>query len=214
MCLSKQDLRCLAEAVITGKGKLSLEVVAEMTQQDTQLLFHELRVHQIELEMQNEELRQTQAALDAEKARYFDLYELAPVGFCTVSQPGLILQANLTAATLLGVTRSELLKKPFSNFIYREDQDSYYFLRQKQITQGAPAVNGDVRLLKKDSTPFWVNLAVSSVQELDGAPVLRMMLKDVSVRKQLEAENLKMLEDALQKVLRLAHAHDLDDTRR
>ena len=63
---------------------------------------HELRVHQIELEMQNEELRQTQAELSAAKTRYFDLYDLAPVGYLTVGEKGLILESNFTAAKLLG----------------------------------------------------------------------------------------------------------------
>ena len=65
----------------------------------------EPQVHQIELQMQNEELRRAQVELDAERARYFDLFELAPVGYVTVSDKGLILEANLTAAHLLGVDR-------------------------------------------------------------------------------------------------------------
>jgi hypothetical protein len=66
---------------------------ASLSLEDTERMLHELRVHQIELEMQNEELRQAQALLDTERARYFDLYDLAPVGYCTLSDAGLILQA-------------------------------------------------------------------------------------------------------------------------
>ena len=71
---------------------------------------YELRVHQSELEMQNEELRRAQLELDATRARYFDIYDLAPVGYCTLSEQGLILEANLTAAALLGVARGELAR--------------------------------------------------------------------------------------------------------
>ena len=78
---------------------------AKAATQTDQAMLHDLRVHQIELETQNEELRRAHVELDATRARYFDLYDLAPVGYCTLSAKGLILQSNLTAATLLGVVR-------------------------------------------------------------------------------------------------------------
>ncbi len=95
-------------------------------------------MHQIELEMQNEELRRPQAELDAARARYFDLYDLAPVGYCTLSEKGLILEANLTAATLLGVARGALVKQPISRFILKEDQDIYYLHRKQLFETGEP----------------------------------------------------------------------------
>jgi PAS domain-containing protein len=88
------------------------------------------KVHQIELELQNEELRRAQAELDIARARYFDLYDLAPVGYCTISEQGLILEANLTVAALLGVARSELVKQPISRFILKKDEDIYYLHRK------------------------------------------------------------------------------------
>jgi two-component system cell cycle sensor histidine kinase/response regulator CckA len=93
------------------------------TPEQTADLVHELQVHQIELEMQNEELRQAQEKLEASRARYFDLYDLAPVGYFTLSEEGLILEANLTAATLLGVPRGSLAKRPIVRFLFRGDQD-------------------------------------------------------------------------------------------
>ncbi len=66
----------------------------------------ELRINQIELEMQNEELRRAQVELDVARARYFDLYDLAPIGYCTLSALGLILQTNLSAVTMLGLSRA------------------------------------------------------------------------------------------------------------
>ena len=80
---------------------------------------HELRVHQIELEMQNEELRRAQIELDVSRERSFDLYDLAPVAYCTVNEHGLILEANIAAATLLGVARSSLVGQRISRFIVK-----------------------------------------------------------------------------------------------
>ena len=109
-----------------------------LSPETTRLLLHELRVHQIELEMQNEELRRAQEELEASRARYFDLYDLAPVGYFTLSETGMILEANLTAATLLGVARGALVKQPLSHFIFREDQDIYYRHRRQLLETGAP----------------------------------------------------------------------------
>ena len=75
---------------------------------------HELRVHQIELEMQNEELRSTQLQLDAERDRYFQLYDMAPVGYLSVNEKGLILQANLSATQLLKGARIHLARQSCS----------------------------------------------------------------------------------------------------
>ena len=92
----KTDLRKQAEK----KAARLPENIETMSPEEIRLTLHELRVHQIELEMQNEELRRSQIELDTARARYFDLYDLAPVGYCTISEKGLILEANLTVATL------------------------------------------------------------------------------------------------------------------
>ena len=124
-----------------GKAKaLELQDVETLTPDGIRNLVHELRVHQIELEMQNEELRTTQVELEAARTRYFDIYDLAPVGYCTVSEKGLILEANLTAATLLGAARGALAKQPFSRFILEEDQDIYYLHRKNLFETSEPQV--------------------------------------------------------------------------
>ena len=89
-------------------------------------LLHELRVHQIELELQNEELRQTQCDLEKSRERYFDLYDLAPVGYATLSEAGLILEANLALADLLGVEGRTLKGQAFTRYIHGADQDIFY----------------------------------------------------------------------------------------
>jgi PAS domain S-box-containing protein len=147
---------------------------------------HELRVHQIELEMQNEELRRTQEELEVSRTRYFDLYDLAPVGYFTLSEKGLILEANLTAAKLLGVARSALVKQPLSHFILPQDQDTYYLHRKALLETAAPQ-SWELRLLRKDAEPFWAQVEATTVLGVNGARVCRAVVSDITERK-LEEE--------------------------
>ena len=96
------ELRRRVEKKANEKASWSSENLEALSSEDIQRLVHDLRVHQIELELQNEELRRTQAELETARARYFDFYDLAPVGFDTLSEEGLILEANLTIAGLAG----------------------------------------------------------------------------------------------------------------
>jgi len=150
----------------------------------TQLL-HDLQVHQIELQQQNEELRRAQVALEQSHARYFDLYDLAPVGYLTVAASGLIVEANLCAASLLGVPRSALLRRPFSGFIAKVQQDSYYQCRRQLLATGQ-AQSCELQLLQGDGLALWVKLTLSALQVDDEVPALRVILSDISEHKQLE----------------------------
>lgn len=85
-------------------------------------LLHELQVHRIELEMQNEALRTAQIELEASRDRYLDLYDFAPVGYLTLNPDGMIEEINLTAATLLDGERKKLLQRRFATFVVAEDQ--------------------------------------------------------------------------------------------
>ncbi len=178
------DLRQRAEAV--GKEKWSdEELLTALSPLEIRRILHELRVHQVELEMQNEELRRTQAELDAARARYFDLYDLAPVGYCTISEDGLILEANLTAVTLLGMPRRALVQQPLSRFIFKDDQDLYYLKRAKFLTTGKPQ-GCDLRVVKKDGAMFWAHLIGIASSDNEGAPTCRVVLDDITERKQAE----------------------------
>ena len=150
-----------------------------------QQLLHELQVHQSQLEMQNEELRRTQLLLDAARDRYFDLYELAPVGYCTLNEQGMILEANLTAATLLGVARSDLVHKSLRQFIVREDQDVYYRYLQGRMVKDSNNTC-DLRVAHRDGSLVWVNLVTTGAKGSAGEPVLRIVLHDVTERKGLD----------------------------
>jgi PAS domain S-box-containing protein len=179
------DVRKRAEEIARVKAAPSPENLEAMSPEEVRQALHELRVHQIELEMQNEELRQAQAELDAARARYFDLYDMAPVGYCTLSEEGLILEANLMAATLLGGARGALVKQPITRFILPEDQDIYYHHRKQIIETGEPRAC-DLRMLRADAAPFWARLESNAAQDADGAPVCRVALSDITERKRAE----------------------------
>ena len=146
---------------------------------------HELRVHQIELEMQNEDLLRAQADLGATRARYFDLYDLAPVGYCTVSEKGLILEANLTAATLLHQKRDTLVGRGLSAFISKEDQELYYLCRKKLLDTRQPQ-ECDLRMVRPDDTAFFAHLKITYACDENEEPVCHIALIDITGVKELE----------------------------
>ena len=174
-----------AEALAGERAGEMPENLEVLSPEAARRALHELRVHQIELEMQNEELRRTQEELEGSRARYFDLYDLAPVGYFTLSEQGLILEANLTAAKLLGVARGALVKQPLSRFVLREDQDIYYLHRKALLETGAPQA-WELRVLKKDAAPFWVRVEATTAQGADGASVWRAVVSDITETKRAE----------------------------
>jgi diguanylate cyclase (GGDEF)-like protein/PAS domain S-box-containing protein len=178
---SRQALRRRAEVLVRKKAAQPPADLEATSPKETRRTLHELRVHQIELEIQNEELRRTQTELDAVRERYFDLYDLAPVGYCTLGPDGRFVEANLTAATLLGVVRGALVKQPISRFILKADQDIYY-LHQKRLFESGEPQSLELRMRKKDGTPFWANLEATIVRDANGATVCRVILSDISAR--------------------------------
>ena len=182
---NETDIRQKAEEIIRKRYVDFPDGDGDLSGAEVNRLLHELRVHQIELEMQNEELRKAWAELEASRARYFDLYELAPVGYCTINKKGLIREANLTIADLLGVLRNDLIKQPISRFIHREDQDTYYRYRQNLLNTGQSQVC-EIRLLKKDAEPFWARLEAIAAQDDDGTTVCRVTISNISEQKQAE----------------------------
>ncbi len=170
-------------------------------------ILHEQRVHQIELEMQNEELRGSQTELDSARERYFELFDLAPVGYCTISKEGLILEANLTASSLLGMVRGALVNQPITRFILKEDQDTYFLLR-KYLFDAYSASSGqagapracELRMVKKNGSLFWARLEITAVQDTDSSPVCRVVMSDITEHKQAE-KKLQCNESRLKKLL-------------
>ena len=159
------------------------------------LTLYELRVHQIEQEMQNEELRQFQLDLNISQERYFDFYDMAPVGYCTVNDKGRVLQANLTSAKLLGVPRESLIEKSFVRFIEPADQDIFYLMRNQLIATQA-VQSCELRLRSPNVPASWVSLTVNVAPTLDHGFVMHIVLNQIDERKRIELEVLAAKEYA------------------
>ena len=172
------DLRQRAEEQLQSDVVMHIQPRSPLEQEKQH---HELRVHQIELEMQNQELRLSQEQLNAEMVRYCDLYDMAPAGYLTINDKGLIAEANLAAATMLCISHSVLLNQRFSRHILVDDQDAYYIFRKECCSSSQPHVR-KLRLVRADGSPFWVRLYASSVK--DGE--LWVSFNDISAEEQDE----------------------------
>jgi diguanylate cyclase (GGDEF)-like protein/PAS domain S-box-containing protein len=177
--LTKSALRLAAEARFAED--LTLPTLP------SEALLHELQVHQIELEMQNEALLTAQIELESSRDRYVSLYDFAPLGYLTLSREGMVIEANLTVATLLGVLRSKLKPNRFERFIAVE----YLDLWQRQLAAAwrdptNSSHNFELQL-KRSNGQFFPALLHSVVIETSGVPpVLRIAVTDITARKQSE----------------------------
>ncbi|TFG71837.1 MAG: PAS domain-containing sensor histidine kinase, partial [Anaerolineales bacterium] len=169
------------------------EGLRETSMTDAKQLIHDLQVHQIELEMQNDELLRTRRTLEVVQSRFRDLYDYAPVGYLTLNVNGIIQQANLTLVTMLGVDRYSLVNQPFSRFILREDQDNYYFQRRKLFETREPQVY-ELRLVRKDGSQFWARLDAVIVQGSEDQTLCRVIISDISEQVRIH-DRLKISEE-------------------
>lgn len=167
----------------------ALETADLISSMESQKKLHNLQVYQLQLEMQNDELRTAHAELDTLRARYFDLYDLAPVGYCTINENNLVIESNLTATSMLGVTRFMFVMRPFFQFIYKADRDIYYSYRKK-LTESGETQIFDLRMEKLDSTVFWAQLTASIALDSNRNKVCRIVINDIHERKEIE-ESLK-----------------------
>ncbi|MDO9109300.1 MAG: PAS domain S-box protein, partial [Desulfatirhabdiaceae bacterium] len=180
-----QALRRQAEEMAHKKGALPPEHPEAISPEETRRMLHELRVHQLELEMQNDELKRSQWELEASRDRYFNFYDLSPVGYFTLSEQGLILEVNLTAANLLGAPKSALIRQSLTRFVLPEDQNSYYRHIKKLIETGEHQ-SCELRIKKKDGAYFWARFESNAVQDADDNLVNRIVMSDITERKQAE----------------------------
>ncbi|WAC07732.1 MAG: PAS domain S-box protein [Thermodesulfobacteriota bacterium] len=175
-----------AEEIVRRKAaRMPGNMDALSAEENVRQAIHELQVYQNELEMQNKELRQAQEELEASRRKYFDLYDLAPVGYLTLSEEGIILETNLAAAKVMGVERDQLLNRPVTDFICRNDRERYYRFWRGLLETGGPQ-NGELRLLRKDGALLWVHFEAALVRSANDLPLVRVIITDITALKQAE----------------------------
>ena len=177
------DITLRREAERTLKS--SMLPPEEMPTEYAQRLVHELRVHQIELEMQNEELRRVQNELEISRSRYADLYDFAPVGYLTLKKNGQIVELNLTAAAQLGTERTHLIDTHFQNSIFSPDKAAF-FLHLKLVFERQERQITEVRLSPKDGEQFYARLESIHMEGEDGVGLCRTNMSDITLRKRAE----------------------------
>ena len=202
--VSKQfsDLRKRAEKALQERPPDNLES-PELSNEEMHRLIHELQVYQIELELQNDELRRFQNEIEESRNKYSHLYDFAPVGYFTVKEKGMIEQANLTGAALLGINRESLIGKPLTRFVSMEDQDAFY-LHCLQVLKKKGNHTCEIKMINCDKTPFYAQLESIAVRgEDENATKLRTAITDISDRKMIDQQlqaSLKEKEVLLQEV--------------
>lgn len=160
----------------------------QLSPEELKLMLHQLRVHQVELELQNEELRRSQHELEVSRARFIDLYEQAPVGYLTLNLQGQILESNLTAARMLETEKESLTGQPLSRYILPEDQDIFY-LHCKKLAKTGVAGTYELRLRTSADAVFWGRIDTVPLRNSSGEEALfRTTVSDISARKKTEEE--------------------------
>ncbi len=196
------DQRKKAERMLAQKT----EFPQKISSGDIEKLVHELQVHQIELEMQNDELRKAQVEIEESRRKYVDLYDFAPVGYFTLDKNAVIIETNLTGPSLLGVERTRLFKTLFIHFILPEDRDLFMKFWRK-FTENPGRQSCELRLKTKASGPMWVGLESTAVYAPDGKFTgVRLAVIDITERKRSEEalrDSEKRFQDLSSKLLNI-----------
>jgi PAS domain S-box-containing protein len=158
-----------------------------------QRLVHELEVHQIELEMQNAELRQAREELELSRNKYLELYDFAPIGYFTFDMQGRIREVNLTGAKLMGVERQGLINKSFAGFIADAEGKENFLKHCQTVLQKTEEQTSEIRLKKKEGTYFWAHLQSQAAENTgEKAGDIRTMIMDITGHKKV-AEKIEHL---------------------
>ncbi|AMV73749.1 sigma-54-dependent transcriptional response regulator [Desulfuromonas sp. DDH964] len=194
----KRQLRNQAEARLRAGEP---ELPPQRTESESQRLVHELAVHQVELEMQNEELQRARQELELSRNNYAELFDFAPVSYFTFDPDGLICEVNLAASRLLAVERGRLCQTPFARFIGDNEGREVFPLHLQAVRRQQATLRCEIKLRCGDGREIFAQLqSVAVASETRENSVLTAAI-DVTVRRQLEAK-LQQAHDRLEETVR------------
>lgn len=178
---SKEQLIKEAEEKVMRDSNLYDTIDAPYSVSKTQKIVHDLSVHQIELELQNTELKRLYAKLEETQLRYFDLYDSAPEGYLILAYNGAILEVNATASKMLGQPKATLLKETITKLFHIDDQDLFYLYHRKLINTKKPQ-QVEVRVKSNGDGFIWMRLKLS-ISHNDDIDNYRIILSDINSHK-------------------------------
>jgi two-component system, chemotaxis family, sensor kinase Cph1 len=179
---NKDKLREKAEKILDNQS-----IPAKEQSIDNNELIHDLRVHQIELEIQNEELRESHLKLEDSQRKYFDLYNFAPDGYFTLDKHGIILEVNLSGASLLGVDRQYLFQSAFVRYIVPEYRNKFHQYLLMVEKTGDNKHSTEIKLVKNDKSAFYAHIEAISILDNSGYfKEFRIALTDITKLKNTE----------------------------
>lgn len=174
------QLRINAESQLASTAIVNLANVTA-----AEKVLHELQVHRIELEMQNEELRQAHLSLEESRDRYLHLFEFAPIGYFTLTSSGLISEVNFIGAKLLGSQRGAMILQPFSKYLSPEFSDEFH-LHLVRLVQDEVPQTYNMQIKREDHSKIFVHVDTICVKKEDGTTKVRMTLTDITEHKKSE----------------------------
>jgi PAS domain S-box-containing protein len=183
---------------------------SELMEKTPEHLIHELQVHQIELEMQAEDLRRAQLALEESRDKYLDLYDFAPIGYLTLNDKALITEVNLTGAALLGNERNKLIMAPLRKFFTKDDSDEWHRYFKNLLNQDNKQ-SCTLKLKRSNGSTFPARLEGVRIHGSGGTNTVRIAIGDITNIWQSEAmreseQEFRSLAEAMPQIVWITRA--------
>jgi PAS domain S-box-containing protein len=174
----RTSLRKTAESMVVNLSP------SEATAQPTEVLMHELLVHKVELEIQNEELRKSHIEMEESRDRYVDHYEFSPINYMTISRVGLITEINLTGCSQFGIERRQLINQRLSHYVSHDERDRWHrlFMTMMEHTDTKKQAF-TLEMIRSDGSLFYAFLNCQKWNTTDTLSVLKIALTDISALK-------------------------------